>query len=73
MIPRKFGNLIVCGRSIDCDTGSYGAIRVMVNMNQTGEAAGVAAVIALDRKTAVDKIDVCELRKTMKKGGSIIM
>ncbi len=45
----------------------------MVTCNQMGEAAGVAAAIAADKMIAVDKVDVCELRKAMGKGGSIIL
>lgn len=35
---------------IDAETGAYGAVRVMVTMNQTGEAAGNAAYEALDQR-----------------------
>ena len=58
---------------LDADTGAYGAVRVMVTCNQMGEAAGVAAAIAADKLIAVDKVDVCELRKIMKEGGSVIL
>lgn len=47
-IPVKFRNLITAGRMIDADAGAYGALRVMVNMNQSGEAAGNAVFRALD-------------------------
>ena len=38
-IPVGFDNLITAGRMIDADAGAFGALRVMVNMNQSGEAA----------------------------------
>ena len=66
-------NLIVAGRAIDADTGAYGAVRVMVNMNQTGEAAGVAAYCALSGGTSCDAVDVKDLRSMMERGGSIIL
>ena len=47
-IPVGFNNLITAGRMIDADAGAYGALRVMVNMNQSGEAAGDAAFRALE-------------------------
>ena len=72
MIPGKIPNLILCGRSIDCDGGAYGAVRVMVNLNQTGEAAGVAAATALDRGETLNSVSACEVRRRLKKGGSII-
>lgn len=46
-IPTGFDNLITAGRMIDADTGAFGAARVMVNLNQIGEAVGAAAFRAL--------------------------
>lgn len=74
LIPNgMYGNLLACGRMIDADKGSYGAIRVMVNLNQTGEAAGVAACLALESNTSVDNVKPEILRRTLEKGGSIML
>lgn len=73
MVPGQYSNLIVCGRAIDADVGAFGAIRVMVNTNQTGEAAGVAAYCALSSDVSVSRIDVRKLRKLLAEGGSIIL
>jgi hypothetical protein len=73
MIPGKYGNLIVCGRAIDADAGAFGAVRVMVNMNQTGEAAGVACVLAIQDRCAMGDVDPQRLRRTLAAGGSIIL
>ena len=48
------------------------SLRVMVNCNQTGEAAGVAAVLALQHQTGVAEVDPAELRRTLAAGGSCI-
>jgi hypothetical protein len=72
MIPVKYRNLVVCGRAIDADRGAFGAIRVMVNTNQTGEAAGVAAVLALEAGKAVEEIEYGALRNALRRGGSAI-
>ena len=40
LIPEKAENLICAGRMIDCTREAFGALRVMVNCNQMGEAAG---------------------------------
>ena len=45
----------------------------MVNMNQTGEAAGVAAWLALDSGETFDSIDTDNLRKILAEGGSIVI
>jgi len=66
-------NLLVAGRMIDADETAHGAIRVMVNMNQVGEAAGVAAHLSLN--TGRPARDVCtdQLRRTLADGGSVII
>lgn len=66
-------NVIVAGRMIDVDEDAFGGVRVMVNMNQTGEAAGVASYLALTQNKSLAGIDVAELRQTMKTGGSIMI
>ena len=55
-IPAGFRNLITAGRMIDADAGAYGALRVMVNMNQSGEAAGNAVYQALSAGNTIPKL-----------------
>ena len=38
---------------IDADAGAYGALRVMINMNQSGEAAGAIAFKSLDKNLPI--------------------
>jgi hypothetical protein len=74
MVPKSpYPNLLMAGRMIDADEAAHGAIRVMVNMNQTGEAAGVAATLALDSHTPVADLDTTLLGKKLAEGGSIII
>jgi hypothetical protein len=73
LVPQGATNVLVAGRAIDADRGANGATRVMVNCNQTGEAAGTASYLALDSSTSVAEIDVGTLRETMRKQGSIII
>ena len=60
-------------RGIDADKVAFSGARVMVNMNQTGEAAGVAAYLALESDSTVQDVDPLKLRTTMAEGGSIII
>ena len=48
------------------------AARVMISLNQTGEAAGVAAYEALTTNRTVQNIDFKSMREKMKQGGSIV-
>ncbi|UCE48213.1 MAG: FAD-dependent oxidoreductase, partial [Phycisphaerales bacterium] len=56
LVPGRYGNLIAAGRMLDADLVAFSAVRVMVNMNQTGEAAGTAAYLALDTNTPIPEL-----------------
>ena len=56
LIPPGFGNLIAAGRMIDAEEGAFGAARVMVNLNQIGEAAGEAVSRALESGRSMDAV-----------------
>jgi hypothetical protein len=73
LVPRSATNVLVAGRAIDADMGAFGATRVMVNCNQTGEAVGTASYLALDGNMSVSEIDVSTLRETMRRQGAIII
>jgi len=73
LLPEGAENLLVAGRLIGAERGAYGAIRVMVNCNQTGEAAGAAAALAADKNTGFDSMDFSALRQSLIKGGAIII
>jgi len=73
LVPRGARNVLIAGRCIDADEGAFGALRVMVNCNQMGQAAGVAAHQAIDSGKGVDKLDVDKVRAALKKQGAIII
>ena len=73
MLPRELRNLLIAGRMIDADTVAHAAIRVMVNMNQTGETAGVASVLAMRSGGDVRRVDIIKLRSLLSEGGSIMI
>ena len=73
LLPKDIPNLLICGRAIDTDKGALAAARVMVSLNQTGEAVGVAAYEALTSGKTVQNIDFTAMRNKMKQGGSIVL
>ena len=73
LVPGTVANLVVAGRMLDADPLAFGAVRVMVTMNQTGEAAGVAAWLALQAGTAIAEVAPAKLRHTLAAGGSIML
>jgi hypothetical protein len=72
LIPRESVNIIVAGRMMDAEEQAFGAARVMVNMNQTGEAAGTTAYLALDADSRIPAVDPGRVRESLAAGGSII-
>lgn len=73
LVPQGAKNLLVAGRALDADCGAYGAIRVMVNCNQMGQAAGVASHLALDANADVADVNIDNLRKTLTHQGAIVL
>lgn len=73
LVPKGADNVLVAGRLVDADRGAYGALRVMVNCNQTGEAAGTASYLAGQAGCSVAEVDCTKLRKTMAKQGALIL
>lgn len=73
IIPPKYDNLIIGGRMLDASLMAFSGIRVMVNMNQLGEAAGVSSFLALNQQKSIRDVDYLAIRAELKKGGSIII
>jgi hypothetical protein len=73
LAPRGLRNVLAAGRLVAADRGAYGAIRVMVNCNQTGEAAGAAAVLALQRGCDVGDVPAEGLRATLRELGAVVL
>ncbi|MFW6303138.1 MAG: FAD-dependent oxidoreductase [Candidatus Sumerlaeota bacterium] len=73
LVPGTFDNLLLAGRMLDADMIAFSGVRVMVNTNQMGEAAGVAAATVVDSNRAVAELDVSQLRGKLADGGSIVI
>ncbi len=73
IVPKGSQNVLCAGRMVDADRGAFGAVRVMVNCNQMGEAAAVACHSALEAGCGVADIDIRRLRKKLADGGSLVL
>ena len=73
LVPRGSRNVLVAGRLIDADEGAYGAVRVMVNCNQTGQAAGAAAHLALKGHLDVPDVSPQDLRAALSRQGAVVL
>lgn len=70
LVGEKYTNLIAAGRMINADEVAFGALRVMINLNQIGEAAGVGAYLAVNGGKKIQDVDGAEVARTLAKGGS---
>ena len=73
LIPENSENIIVAGRMLDASPISFSGIRVMVNMNQVGEAAGVTSYLALNQNKTIKEVNFTDIRDELSKGGSVII
>jgi hypothetical protein len=73
MVSDKAPNIVLAGRMISTDRSAFGGIRVMVNLNQTGEAAGVTASLAASGAKPVSQVDAESVRKDLSNLGAMII
>lgn len=69
LIPQKVSNLLVAGRCISADDAIMGRLRLIPVCSATGEAAGVAAAIAVHQNLDAHTVDVRELQSTLSAQG----
>ena len=72
LVQNQIANLIPVGRMLHADEGAFGALRVMVNLNQLGEAAGVAAYLSLHENKAVFALSGDDVQTVLRRGGSAL-
>ena len=73
LTPKGIKNLLTAGRCISTDEVALGSLRVMPPALVTGEAAGLAAALAITQsKNDVHKIDIDFLRKRLKEEGQYL-
>jgi len=71
-LPAGLDGLLVTGRCISVDHQALGSVRVMVVCMPMGEACGLAAAIAAAGNCTPRQIDVQELRKKLRAGGTVL-
>ncbi len=72
LIPRGVPNLLVAGRCLSASHDAHAAVRSMGQCMAMGQAAGTAAVQALEERVAALDLDVDRLRKTLVTDGAIL-
>ena len=72
MLPKNVENLLVTGRCVSASRGASGAVRPTAQCMAMGEAAGVAAALAVKNGITPRTVDVTLLRKILTENGAII-
>ncbi len=63
LVPQKLSNLLVAGRCHSATRGAHASTRVTVTAMAMGEAAGIAAALALKQRTDVATLDGVKVRE----------
>ena len=72
LLPARTNGLLAAGRNLSADTKSHAALREIPECWAMGEAAGVAATLAVDRGVEVRDVDIGALQAQLVKQGSIV-
>lgn len=69
LTPVRVKNLLLCGRCISGTHRAHGSFRALQPTLATGQAAGIAAYLAMDTGGRVQKIPVARLQQEMVRSG----
>lgn len=72
LLPRGVEQLLIAGRCVSADSTAAGAIRVMPPCMGMGQAAGIAAAMAVKQGITVRKVDAQDLRRVLKENGAYL-
>ena len=72
LIPKGTANLLVAGRCISATHEAQASIRIMPICCTLGEAAGVAAAVAVKDKTSAKQADIGKIQAILKANGAFI-
>jgi 2-polyprenyl-6-methoxyphenol hydroxylase-like FAD-dependent oxidoreductase len=72
LVPISVDGLLAAGRNLSSDTKSHAALREIPECWAMGEAAGVAATLAVDHACDVRVIDISALQAQLVKQGGIV-
>jgi 2-polyprenyl-6-methoxyphenol hydroxylase-like FAD-dependent oxidoreductase len=72
LVPASMDGLLVAGRNLSADTKSHAALREIPECWAMGEAAGVAAVLAVDGAANPRDVDVRALQAQLVRQGAIV-
>ena len=72
LLVREVDNLLTAGRCISVDHRTHHATKEIPACMVTGQAAGTAAALAVQRGVGPKQIDIVALQDTLRRGGAIL-
>lgn len=72
LLPQKVDNVLSAGRCVSTDRGMHGSLRVQAGCFITGQAAGMAAALAAERKISPRELPVSELQDALLEIGAYL-
>ena len=69
MVPKNIQNMLVAGRCISTDHVAMSSMRVVPTCFGLGQAAGIAAAIAIDENCQLKDVSIARLHSELKKQG----
>ncbi len=72
LVSAEVSNLMIAGRCASMDAAALAAVRVMPQCMSMGQAAGVAAVMAVNQKLLPARVDVQALREQLLAQGAVL-
>jgi hypothetical protein len=73
LVPESVDGLLVAGRSVSCDREALASIRVGATCAVTGQAAGVAAALAVQSGVQPRAVDVSRLQRILREQQAILL
>lgn len=72
IVPPEVSNLLIAGRGISVDHALHSSMRVMPPVCSIGQAAGMAAAMAIEKQCRPEKLDGVALRAALKEFGAYL-
>jgi hypothetical protein len=72
LVPARLDGLLACGRHISSDASSHGFMREIPQCWLTGQAAGVAAAVAVNSKVQPRAVDIRAVQAALRKQGVFV-
>ncbi|MDP8925139.1 MAG: FAD-dependent oxidoreductase, partial [Chloroflexota bacterium] len=72
LVPRDLDGLLVAGRNLSCDSPAHNPLREIPESWVMGEAAGVAAALAVEQRVAARRVPISRLQAALRDQGALV-